>query len=80
MSDTSTRKDKVKKVVGILAILYALYPFIYSMMNNVTDTGDKAVDDFAESAHDGLMKFATFFTTIKAVVVYLLFMLVLKAF
>lgn len=71
-------EENLIKAVGAIAVAYALYPFLYSSMDNIKNTGNAAVDDVAESVHDGIMKFATFFTIIQAVVAYLIVRFVLN--
>ena len=70
-------KEEVIKYAGILAALYAIYPFAYSLLDNVTNTGDQTADRVAEGLHDGFMKFATIFTVLQAVIYYIVFRIVL---
>lgn len=64
-------RESVQKIIGLLVLIRALVPFVYSRFNNIEDTGVKAVDDTLESLHDGAIKIGTFFWLIGALVQYI---------
>lgn len=66
-----SNRKMIVHVVGILTGLFAISPFLYGKLDNVKDTGDKATDDIAEGLHDMGMGLLTFYTTLKAIVIYI---------
>ena len=71
-------KKTLLQIIGGIATLYAFYPFIYSRMDNVANTGNKLEDDLKEGLFDGAMTLLTIWTLVKAVVSYSIAYAVIK--
>lgn len=70
-------KSHLYRFVGVFAMLFALSPLLYSLLNNIPDTGNEAADKLAEGTHDMLMYLLTFATALKAIsVLFVMFIII----
>lgn len=71
-------KTDLIKIVGAITLVVAVSPFLYTRLDNVKNTGNKAFDTAAEFTHDVAVNLMSFIVVARAIGFFITFLIVLR--